>query len=213
MDGDRPVVNLPQELLLVCADPVSGRVRRPGGFERALGGAVLAELLLAGAISIERERISEVRKVPTGDAFVDRVLADLTAASGKWWRSLRLETWVRRASSGATSHYLAELIDLGFLVERPGRALRMFPVTVHTAPDPHWAKWATARILAELPTPSDPRTTHLATLAQACDLDGRLFRGHADAKAIHRTLGKLTRTTPIAKAVTRVISSDSNASG
>jgi Golgi phosphoprotein 3 (GPP34) len=211
MDGS-PAVSLPEELLLLCADPDSGRVRRPAHLDRALGGAVLAELLLAGAISVDGKQITGVVPVAVDDVFTGRLLDDLVQAFRRG-RRLRLDRWVRRASSGARLHVLTTLTDRALLTCERRRVLRLLPVTVYTAPDPGWGKWAALRIRDELSCPRDPRTAHLAALATTVDLDQRLFRGQPDARAIRRDLRKLVRATPIAHAVGEVISADSASSG
>lgn len=205
-----PQVSLPEELLLLCADPESGRLRRPQYFHRALGGAVLAELLSAGALAVEAKRITEVRPLPVGDPVADRVLAAI-AAAGKRPRSLGLDHWVRKASAHVGRPYLDALTARGLLTAERRRVLGIFPVTVHTATHPGWAKTGADRILRALPTaaPADPtaRDLQLAALVGAVRLDRRLFRG-PDGRPVRDRLQDLARTTPVAAAVRRVIRSD-----
>ncbi|MET7552035.1 GPP34 family phosphoprotein [Streptomyces sp. NPDC005078] len=78
---DRPLRTLPEELMLVCADPGTGAIKRPEFFKRALAGAVLAELELQGAILIEDGRIVGLRPVQLDDPFVggmfDKLAGDI----------------------------------------------------------------------------------------------------------------------------------------
>ncbi|WP_055589845.1 GOLPH3/VPS74 family protein [Streptacidiphilus griseoplanus] len=207
---DHPPVTLPEELLLLCADPESGQLRRPHHFNRALGGAVLAELLTAGALTVQGRSITEVRPLPVGDPVADRVLAEL-AATGKRPRHLGLERWVRRASARVDRAYLDALTARGLLTVRRRRILGILPATTYTATLPGWPKAGADRILRALSAtgpagPSD-RDLQLAALAGTVGLDRRLFRG-PDGRPTRRRIHELARATPIAAAVRRVISSD-----
>ncbi|WP_377271236.1 GPP34 family phosphoprotein [Peterkaempfera sp. SMS 1(5)a] len=207
---DHPPVNLPEELLLLCADPRSGQLRRPHHFDRVLGGAVLAELLAVGALAVQDKRITEVRPLPVGDPVADRILAELSE-TGKRPRHLALDRWVRRASSRVARTYLDALTARGLLTVRRRRVLGIFPAMTYTATLPGWPKAGADRILRALPTagPYDPtaRDLQLAALVGTVSLDRRLFPG-PDGRPIRKRLGELSRTTPIAAAVRRVISSD-----
>ncbi|MFD3519830.1 GPP34 family phosphoprotein [Streptomyces sp. NPDC058653] len=68
---------LPEHLLLACADPGTGEIRRPDFFDRVLSGAVLAELQLCGAITVEDLRITELRPVTLGEAVLDSLSGQL----------------------------------------------------------------------------------------------------------------------------------------
>jgi hypothetical protein len=215
---ERPNLTLPEELLLLCADPVDGRLRRVANFSRVLGGAVLYELLLAGALAVEGRRITEVRPLPLGYPFADQLLAEI-AAIGKKERLLKLDRWVRRASQHVVDPHIAALTSRGLLVSGRRRIFGLIPVTAYYATQPTWAKETTARILGALPPDgypggyftADPRTMYLAALVSPVHLDRRIFHG-PDVRAARHRANRLTRTEPIADAVRRVIAADEAAS-
>jgi hypothetical protein len=76
---DRPFLTLPEELLLACGDSETGRIQPPDFFARALSGAVLAELELCGAITIEQSKIVELRPLTRGEPIIDRLFEQLNS--------------------------------------------------------------------------------------------------------------------------------------
>ncbi|MDX6346582.1 MAG: hypothetical protein QOF84_1372 [Streptomyces sp.] len=209
---DRTGLTLPEELLLLCTVPQTGLLKRPQNFNRVLAGAVLAELLLGGAITVDGKRITGVRPLTTpGDPVADRVVADL-ARAGKRARALGLERWVRKVSSRVDRPYLEALQARGLLLAGRRRALGIFPYTVWQVVQPGWFKDATARLDRAVGQQGDDRDLALAALAGAIRLDRRLYsgRGHRDTR---RRIQRLTRESPIADAVRKVVSSDESAAG
>jgi hypothetical protein len=90
------VRTLPERLLLISTDD-RGEARRPrGGFDYALAGAALSELLLAGRLRREDDRLVATTAAPTGEALLDEVLAEIRGQD----RPRGLEWWVRRLASG-----------------------------------------------------------------------------------------------------------------
>ncbi|WP_046501284.1 GOLPH3/VPS74 family protein [Streptomyces odonnellii] len=76
---DRPFRTLPEELLLACVDPETGVVRRPDFFNRVLSGAVLAELELCGAITVEDLRIVQLHPVTLGEPTIDTIFDEMSS--------------------------------------------------------------------------------------------------------------------------------------
>jgi hypothetical protein len=207
---DRNGLTLPEELLLLCAVPQTGLLKRPQNFNRVLAGAVLTELLLGGAITVDGRRIAGVRPLTTpGDPVADRVAADL-ARAGKRGRALRLERWVRKVSHRIDGPYLEALQARGLLLARRRRALGIFPYTVWQVVQPGRVKDATARLDRAVGQQGDERDRALAALAGAIRLDRRLYPGRGN-RDIRRRIRQLTRETPIADAVRKVVSSDESA--
>ncbi|WP_066944285.1 GOLPH3/VPS74 family protein [Streptomyces lushanensis] len=77
MDERPPLMTLPDELLLLCADPRTKRLKLPPYFNRALAGAVLAEFELRGAITIFDNSITTVQPLTLGEPVADRILGAL----------------------------------------------------------------------------------------------------------------------------------------
>ncbi|RAY16342.1 hypothetical protein DPM19_05520 [Actinomadura craniellae] len=70
-------LTVPEELLLLCASPRTGELDVPRYFTRALAAGALTELQLRGAITVEGNRITEVRPMTVGEPIVDEILAAL----------------------------------------------------------------------------------------------------------------------------------------
>jgi Golgi phosphoprotein 3 (GPP34) len=220
MHPDGRGVSLPEELLLICADPRSGVLSLPVGVSRLLGGAVLTELLLGGHIGVDKRHIVLVSAADftpadggrygyrppfasAGTVFTRRVLTDLaTTFNG---RQLNLQRWVNRASKGALNSHLAGLADRGLITSRRRRVLGPLSVTAHIAAHKDWASLATDRIRGALPDPVDRRTRHLAALIGA--LDQRILTfAEPGARDAWRSVRALTRDTPIADATRKQLS-------
>ncbi|MEU2259140.1 GPP34 family phosphoprotein [Streptomyces sp. NPDC019645] len=220
---DRPFTTLPEDLLLLCADPQSGVLERPQHFNRALGGAVLTELLLRGAIAVDDKRITEVRPLALGEPVADRadrVLVELSG-TGKQERRLRLEGWVRYASGGLDNLCLKALASRGLVRAQRKRALGIIPYTTWTTVQPGWTKDLAVRIdrvvrpeaYEPASRPPDPRDVHLAALVGTIhELFWRIYP-HRDQHDTRCRIMKLTRATPIANAARKVIESDESAGG
>ncbi|MER5180790.1 GPP34 family phosphoprotein [Streptomyces sp. NPDC002896] len=215
---DRPRITLAEELLLLSAVPETGQLKQPWYFDRVLAGAVLTDLLLAGAIAVEGRQITRVRPLPLGDPVGDHVL-DALAREGKSRWSLRIERWLDKILHDVSAPYpsvdqpyLEALAARGQLRAQPRfRILGLFPYTAWYATEPG-SRAEPARRIADVAgvwrpdcrPPLDDRDLHRAALAGAGGLQYRLFpgRGHRDIR--HR-IRELTRSTPIAEEVRKAI--------
>jgi hypothetical protein len=220
MHPDGCGVSLPEELLLICADPHSGLLTLPVGISRLLGGAVLTELLLGGHIGVDKRHIVLVYAADfepavsgrygdrppsssAGTVFTGRVLTDLAAAFDG--RRLNLQRWVNRASKGALNSHLEGLADRGLITSRRRRVLGPLSVTAHIAAHKDWSRLASERIRGALPEPADRRTRHLAALLGA--LEHRVIAfDEPGAREAWRSVRALTRDTPIAEATRKQLS-------
>ncbi|MFI6449536.1 GPP34 family phosphoprotein [Kitasatospora sp. NPDC050543] len=211
-----PPLTLPEELLLLCADPGTGRVDLPPCLDEMVGGAVLAELRLAGAIAVDGRYITEVRPTATGDVLVDRALGELSRTA-KGGRPQRLRRSVRRTSDRAARRYLESLTARGLLSAAPTRVLGIFRSTRYTVSRPERTSDLLARLypvlhphsqvagpagVADGVAEADGRAVQLAALAGAGGLDRRLFEGPGRRER-RRRVRALTLADPIASAVRR----------
>lgn len=120
-----------EDLLLLLLDDESGRV--PMGLSEkvapALGGAVLAELAVLGAVTVDertsRWRAPKVR--PTGSAPEDRVLADALVVVGEKERAA--QDLVKRLGKDLVATLGARLADRGVLERHETRMFGMLPRT------------------------------------------------------------------------------------
>jgi len=215
MSDARPI---PEELLLLCADPATGRIVRPANFARVVAGGVLAELLLAGAITVDGRRITGYRPLGVTEPVAAGVLARLAAAGKRNWR-FRLASAVTGIPRGSEFVFLDELAARGLVTAERRRLLGIFPYRRFTATGPGPTQAIAGRVRASLQTaallaenqPAIERDRQLAALLGVVSLERRLFPGAA-GKDVRIAVRALSRTLPIAKAVRSVISSDSSAS-
>ncbi|MFD0279142.1 GPP34 family phosphoprotein [Kitasatospora sp. NPDC127111] len=228
--------SIPEELLLLCADPVHGRLRIPSGsFHRVIAGGVVAELLVTGAITVEDRRITGFRPLGGHDEVAAGVLARLEAA-GKSRRRLGLDVVIRRVPrKPGSAPFLDRLAADGLLTVEQRRFLGL-SYRRHVATRPGVGQEIAARVAATLareghataagpsaagvsaagPALAEPaeaeRDRQLAGLIGAARLQRRLYPGAAGAPT-RRAVRQLVRELPIARAVQRVVASDSAVDG
>ncbi|AUY51651.1 GPP34 family phosphoprotein [Streptomyces sp. CB01881] len=214
--------SIPEELLLLCADPVRGRLRIPyATFYRVIAGGAVAELLVTGAITVEERRITGFQPLGAHDEVAAGVLARLEKA-GKRKQQLGLDLALRGIprKPGLTP-YLDRLTADGLLTVEKHRFLGL-PYRRHVATRPDVRQEIAARVAATLareggaPAAAGPdgqpaeRDRQLAGLIGAARLDRRLYPGSTGAPT-RRAIRQLTKELPIARAVRRAINSDSAA--
>ncbi|MEU6232144.1 GPP34 family phosphoprotein [Kitasatospora sp. NPDC047058] len=230
--------SIPEELLLLCADPVRGRLRIPAGsFHRVIAGGVVAELVLTGAVTVEDRRITGFQPLGGHDEVAAGVLARLEAA-GKSRHRLGLEHVVRRIPrKPGAAPFLDRLTAAGLLTVEQRRFLGL-PYRLHVATPPGIGQEIAARVAATLareggaavggaaadPSPvsraalppaeraAAERDRQLAGLIGAARLQRRLYPGAAGAPT-RQAVRRLVRELPVARAVQRVIASDSAGDG
>ncbi|MFJ9773825.1 GPP34 family phosphoprotein [Kitasatospora sp. NPDC101157] len=202
---------LAEELLLLCADPVSGRLRSPTAFPTAVAGAVLAEMQLTGTITVEDRRITAF--VPSGDhdELTTRVLTALErAGTGRHRTTLDHALGTLRYRSGHRRH-LDRLTDQGVLTVRTPVFLGL-PRRRWTAVRPDTGALIAERVAATLArtagsgptTPSEQRDHQLAGLIGAARLERRLYRGTA-GEPTRRAVRQLAHSLPVPQAVNRAV--------
>lgn len=160
-----------EDLLLLLLDPESGKVAGSDSAEVALGGAVLAELAILGAVTVE-ERTSRW-KAPkvrvTGSAPDDRVLPDALEVVGEKERAA--QDLVARLGKGLVKTLGDRMADRGILERRESRLFGMLPRTRWPAADStHEAevRRSLASVLVHCTTP-DARTGALVAVLSAVD--------------------------------------------
>ena len=125
-----------EELLLLLLDDEKGTLPPGTPVQPALGGAVLVELALAGAVTVDRRgrawRSARVHAVP-GAGVADPVLADaLVTVAGK---ERSAQDLVTRLGKGLMKRLAQRLADRGVLERRTGRALGLLARTRWVAID------------------------------------------------------------------------------
>lgn len=203
---------LPEELLLLCADPSTGKIRTPTGFHRAMAGAVLAELLLTGGLTVDDRRITAYQPLAATEPVSAAVLERL-ARSGKSRRPFRLDTAVRQVTLPELRGFTVSLTAQGLLRSEDRRLLGLIPYQRRFATSPETAPAITARVRAALTSfQAVERDRQLAGLTGAMGLERRLFPG-AEGAELRRAVRGLSKSLPIPRAVRRVIAADSSSDG
>jgi hypothetical protein len=174
MNQDTPLC-LHEEVLLLALRDEEGTTVSGAFYPQAIGGALLAELMLRRRIGVEEARRKKLARVldPTriGQPLLDECLEKIRAAR----KSRTLENWV--AEFAGTKHLkerVAEpLCDRGILREAHGKILGLFPRTTYPAADPKPEAELVERLRKAIFGESrdvDPRTVVLISLADAAHL-------------------------------------------
>lgn len=79
MTYQAPTTTLAEDLLLLCEDPKTGRIRPPKYFHRTLAGAVLAEFAWRGVIVLHGEQITEIHPRSVGEPVADELLGKIVS--------------------------------------------------------------------------------------------------------------------------------------
>lgn len=167
-------LSLPEEIMLLALHDEKGTVALESRYPYAVGGAVLAELLM-----LERVRLSEsgrkrvvtvVSSTPTGRPFLDDCLAQIADER----KARPADFWVSRfAQTKQLKHRLAyQLVDRGILRADEDKILLLFTRRVYPEVDSRPEKELVARLKRAIFTNGDvdPRTAVLVSLSHHADL-------------------------------------------
>lgn len=193
MDG---VLSLGEEITLLSLDDETGRPIGRAGMapDRALAGALLMELALAGRLDTDRDRLILVDAAPTGDAVLDAALARL-AAPGAPTDARGAIPLLARDAAAARAVILERLVARGVLQRVDERLLWILPDRRYPkAPGRAEVTGARARLRAlllkgEIP---DPHDALLLGLARAAGLLPLIFSA-AELSGVQPWLEVVTR--------------------
>jgi hypothetical protein len=155
-------LTLAEEIVLLALDDETGRPVGRSGMapDRALAGALLMELALAGRVDTDRDRLFVLDAAPTGDAPLDAALARL-AAPGAPADARGVIPLLARDAPAARGVILARLVARGILRQVEDRLLWILPDRRYPKPaDRAEVTEARARLRTllldeEIPTPHD----------------------------------------------------------
>lgn len=172
-------------LLLALDDEGNNLVGDPG-LDYGLAGAVLLDLMLAGRLDLDGDRVVVVEAAETGDPVADAALAKV-AAEGK---PCKPDAWIQPLTEGLRQQILDRQVEAGVLRRDRDRVLWVFP-RVRYASATGTEPAAETAVRRELTGAVDglgdvpARTAALLGLVQAVGLAGRLFpgRGRKELKA------------------------------
>jgi len=171
------------ELYLIAHHELTGRPHlAPRAVGLGLAGALLAELLLAGAITVPAGAVLAAAPGQAGDQLTAAVAAQIAAE-----QTHPVADWLAFLGRTAPGDVAARLARAGYLAPAPRRSwrtARWVPVDADCA----FAPVARLNAALDLSRPGDGQAVALAGLAAACGLGPRLYlylapgaRGRTDA--------------------------------
>ena len=196
-----------EEIMLLVLRDEQGTVAT--GFpEQVVAGAILAELLLDGRISVEDTRkqlVNLKNSKPTGEPILDECLERMAARK----RRASLKIWVQRlADTKNLRHKVArQLCDRGILRADEDKIMFLFKRRVYPEINPLPEKKVISRMREAIFTDHskiDPRTIMLISLANGSGLLRKIF-GRKDVKTRKKRIEQIANGDLTGKATNEVI--------
>ena len=172
---NQPTLYLHEEILLLALKDEKGTVAESSMYPYAIGGAVLAELLLRNRIRVDEvkknKRIHLVDSTPVGDPLIDECLERIRTSK----KPALLQTWVTRFSGvkGLKHRVAQQLCRRGILRADEDKVLHLFKRKIYPEVDPGPERALIERMRQAILTDADdvdPRTVVLISLAKSADL-------------------------------------------
>ena len=185
--GEDSGLFLHEEILLLALKDEEGTIAPGTIYQYALGGAILAELLLRRRIGLVEHRskklVGIIDPTPVGDYLIDECLSRIGAAK----RRAPLDAWVPRvAQSKDLTHRIArQLCHRGILRADEEKILLIFTRKVYPEIDPKPERQLISRLYQAIFTDTpdvEPRTIVLVSLANSAGILNVLF----DRKALRQ---------------------------
>jgi hypothetical protein len=171
---------LHEEVLLLALNNKKGTTAIESHLNLAMGGAILAELLLRDRIQVRKEKKKQFAVVssiePTGDTLLDECLRRIADSK----KRQQLKTWVSRFSNTKKlkRRVAVQLCRRRVLREDEDRVLFIFKRTIFPELDPRPEQALVERLRQAIFTTTshvEPRTAVLVALAFHCDLLKNIF--------------------------------------
>jgi len=196
-----------EEIMLLALRDEQGTMA-VGFPEQIVAGAVLAELLLDGRISVEetRKQLVNVNDAkPTGDPIIDECLERIATSK----RRAALKTWVSRLASTKNLRHKAaqQLCDRRILRAKEDKVLFVFKRRIYPEIDPKPEKKIIDRLRTAIFNENaqlDPRTVVLVSLANGSDLLRQTF-GRKELKPRKKRIAQIENGEMTGKATREVI--------
>ncbi|MFI2609698.1 GPP34 family phosphoprotein [Kitasatospora sp. NPDC018619] len=171
-------VTLAEELMLLSLDDESGVAKDAPTAAWAAAGGILAELVLAGRVTVEDGQLTVTDRTPTGDPLVDGRLARLDAwAAGRRPGRAKAADWLTTDRTTAVADTVARLCERGLVVEERRRAFGIFPVRRYPEADGTVERELRGRLAAAVLDGAEPdlRTAALVALLHGARLHRLAF--------------------------------------
>ena len=168
-----------EEILLLALDDDKGTSSGAGFYTNAMGGAILAELAMTGAISIaddKNKRVSVGRRTRLDDPLLDECLALVTEAK----KPKKAAEWVGKFAhvKDLKNRAARQLVAKGVLIEETDTVMMVFKRTVYPEVDGGPEKDLRERMNKAIFTATtnvEPRTVVIIAMAQAAGMLGKIF--------------------------------------
>ena len=168
-----------EEILLLALDDDKGTSSGAGFYANAMGGAILAELAMTGAITIDddkKKRVSAGRRTRLDDPLLDECLALVTEAK----KPKKAAEWVAKFAhvKDLKNRAARQLVAKGVLTEETDTVLMVFKRTVYPEADGGPEKDLRERMKKAIFTATtnvEPRTVVIIAMAQAAGMLGKVF--------------------------------------
>ncbi|PYY62761.1 GPP34 family phosphoprotein [Curtobacterium sp. MCPF17_003] len=125
-------LTVPQAFALLQVEPDGRHALDGSTLDTGLAGAVLADLALRGAVSLQDGLVAVVNGAVTGNPVLDGVVGSIAAAGAprkaKWWVS-------RLGKRQLRDDVFAGLVERGVISVEQGKVLGLFPTTKHPERD------------------------------------------------------------------------------
>ncbi len=172
-------LRLYEEILLLELDDEKGTSGSSSMYAQAMGGAVIAELMLEGRIRLaedKKRRVEVIDRTPVGDPLLDAMLGEMTAAK----KPKQGSEWVAKVAgkSKLKAEVADRLVAAGVLRQEEAKILGIFPTTHYPARDAGPEREVRARLTRAICTDTqdvDARTIVLVALADAGGLLPRVI--------------------------------------
>ena len=170
----RQELSLPEEIMLLALHDEKGTTGIESMYEYAIGGAVLAELLMRERLRLDNTKKKHVRLAsakPVGDPLLNECLMKVQKAK----RPATPDTWVSKfAGTKRLKHRLAlRLCDRGILRADEDKILLIFSRKIYPEIDPKPERELVERLREAIFTEKndlDSRTVVLVSLAHSASL-------------------------------------------
>jgi Golgi phosphoprotein 3 len=169
-----------EEMLLLELDDDKGTTRADCWHKTEMGGAILAELVLSGAITITDDKKKQVKLVPGAARPEDLILAEALALIQESKKIRKASDWVQKfaALKDLKNRAARQLVAKGVLKEDTGKVLGIFKRTIYPEANPGPEQDLRRRLEEAIfmdQQEVDPATTVVVALARATGLLDRVF--------------------------------------
>lgn len=206
--SDRTDLHFHEQLMLLALRDEKGTLESKASMcSFALGGAILAELSVAGRIRVapgEKPLVDLVDRSPLGEPVLDECLQKVATAK----RRAKAVTWVQRfANVKRLRHRVAEgLCRQGILRDSEDKVLlfftrKLYP-TIDSKPERRLVEQLGKAVFSD--SPPDPQTATVAALANAAGLLAIHF-DRKDLRRRKRHLRDIMENTPAGRAAQQAV--------